>query len=99
MTQIHLMISLGFLLHFLKRYGEHFRQVGRIGPVDYVRNDPPGWAAAIVGTLTLALAFPEVAPLLGVLPDAKGAALMAGYAASSLTAALPGLTAKTGGVR
>lgn len=96
---IYTMILLGFALHFLKRYGEHYRSVGKIGPLDYVRNDPPGWLAAGVGTAALMLAFPEVAPLLGVLPDAKGAALLAGYSASSLTAALPGITAKTGGVR
>lgn len=93
------MIALGFALHFLSRYGEHWRTVGRIGPVEYVRNDPIGWIAGVLGTVATAIAFPEVAPLLGLDPKAAGAALIAGYSASSLTAKLPGLAAKTGGVR
>lgn len=93
-----LMIAAGFALHFLSRYGEHWRTVGKLGPVDYVRNDPVGWTAAVLGTVVIAAAFPELAPLLGVQPDALGGALIAGYSASSLTAKLPGIAGK-GGVR
>lgn len=96
MTEV--MIVAGFLLHFLSRYGEHWRTIGKLGPVDYVRNDPVGWTAAVLGTVIVAIAFPELAPLLGVQPDALGGALIAGYSASSLTAKLPGIAGK-GGVR
>lgn len=91
------MIGAGFALHFLGRYGEHWRTVGKVGPVEYVRNDPIGWTAATLGTVILGLAYPDIAPILGVQPDALGGALIAGYSASSLTAKLPGLASKGGG--
>ncbi len=96
MTEV--MIGAGFLLHFLSRYGEHWRTVAKVSPVGYVQQDPVGWTAAVVGTVVVTAAFPELAPLLGVQPNAMGGALIAGYSASSLTAKLPGIAGK-GGVR
>lgn len=91
------MIVAGFLLHFLGRYGEHWRGTAKIGPWDYVRLDPIGWMAAILGVAVVALAYADIAPILGVDPDALGGALIAGYSASSLTAKLPGIATKNGG--
>jgi uncharacterized membrane protein len=92
------MIAAGFLLHFLSRYGEHWRNVGKLGPREYVALDPVGWTAAVLGTVIVAIAFPELAPILGVDAHALGGALIAGYTGSSLTAKLPGIAGK-GGVR
>ena len=91
------MIAAGFLLHFLSRYGEHWRTIGKVGPREYVSLDPIGWTAAVLGTVIVAIAFPDLAPLLGVQPDTLGGALIAGYTSSSLTAKLPGLASKGGG--
>lgn len=93
----HLMIACGFLLHFLGRYGEHWRGTAKLGPREYLALDPIGWTAAVLGTVVVTLAYADLAPLLGVQPDALGGALIAGYSASSLTAKLPGLASKGGG--
>ena len=38
--------GLGIALHFLGRWGEHWRTVQKINAWHYVRMDPPGWLAA-----------------------------------------------------
>jgi hypothetical protein len=90
------MIGAGFLLHFLSRYGEHWRTNGRVKPMDYLALDPIGWASAVVGTLVITVAFKELAPIIGVDPSSLGGALIAGYTGSSLTAKLPGLAGRGG---
>lgn len=91
-----LLILGGLLLHFLSRWGEHWRSHERVGPVHYVKLDPPGWAMAAVAALASYLVLPQLGPYVGVEPPLG--ALAAGYMASSLAAKLPNLTGK-GGVR
>lgn len=95
------MAFIGFLLHFLTRYGEHWRTSpdGKEGPHKYVMRDPIGWASALCGVLAGLSLLPEIAPLLGVSVSPVGA-FVVGYMGSSLAAKLPGIiTPQASGAR
>lgn len=95
------MAFIGFLLHFLTRYGEHWRASpgGQEGPHKYVMRDPIGWASAVCGVVAGFFLLPELAPLLGVSVSPVGA-FVVGYMGSSLAAKLPGIvTPQSSGVR
>lgn len=51
MLTMLLMGGLGIALHFLGRWGEHWRTVQKINAWHYVQLDPPGWLAAAAGSV------------------------------------------------
>jgi hypothetical protein len=89
-----LLILAGLLLHFLSRWGEHWRTTAPDGPWAYIKLDPPGWSMAALAALASYLVLPQLGPYVGVEPPLG--ALAAGYMASSLAAKLPNLTGKSG---
>lgn len=91
MTELF-MAAAGFLLHFLSRYGEHWRTAAKLSPVAYVALDWPGWLSALVGTIACYVALPELGPLFGMpITMTPLGALTVGYMGSSLAAKLPAL--------
>lgn len=84
----------GLLLHFLSRWGEHWRTSAKDGPWAYVKLDLPGWVTAAVAAVASYLVLPQLGPYVGVEPPLG--ALAAGYMASSLAAKLPSLTGHAG---
>ena len=94
------MCALGFAAHFTARWAEFWRTGEHIGPLAYVKLDPPGWLAAILATAGTYLMLPEAPALLG---GAGGLtpfnAFAAGYMGSSIGAKLPALFGRTAGVR
>lgn len=95
------MAGLGFLLHFLGRWAEYWRTGGKVGPAEYVRQDPPGWAFATIATVAAYLVLPEIGGLLGApsITTTPGGALAASYMASSLGAKLPAILGRGPGIR
>ena len=95
--------GLGIALHFLGRWGEHWRTVQKINAWHYVQLDPPGWLAAVAGSVGFWLALPEVDKLLSGLPFTIGqtpmGCLLAGYMGSSLGPKLLALVSGRVGVR
>lgn len=89
---IYIATTLGFLLHFLGRYGEHWRAVGRTSPWVYVCGDPIGWAAALIGVAAGTILLPDLGPVVGLSPTPLGG-FAVGYMGSSIAAKLPGLVA------
>lgn len=88
------LIFAGLLLHFLSRWGEHWRTTAHDSPIAYLKLDAPGWAAAAVAALASYLVLPQLGPYVGVEPPLG--ALAAGYTASSLAAKLPNLAGRSG---
>ncbi len=96
------MALLGFVLHFLGRWAEFWRVTqGGIGPLDYLRQDPPGWLFATVATVAAYLILPEIGGLAGMseLTTTPSGAFLVGYAASSIGAKLPAILGRGTGVR
>lgn len=99
---LHLIAVLGFVLHVLTRWGEYRRAVDKVGLWAYIRQDPPAWAAAVVGTAIAIMLVPDISAIMAAyevpasLRDKVEAAarliyFTAGYMGSSLVAKLPGL--------
>jgi hypothetical protein len=89
-----LLVFLGFLMHFLTRWGEFWRTVDKLGPWEYAKQDPPAWVFGIVGVVVSYLTLPQLGPYVGVEPPLG--AVIAGYFASSLAAKVPGFMGKGG---
>lgn len=85
MNQDHLswlLIFGGTGLHFLANWGQHWRTVAKIGPVDYFKLDVPGGIYAMVASGISGLVLPQLGPIIGVAPPLG--AVAAGYMSSSL---------------
>lgn len=93
------LVALGMVLHFLFRWGEHWRSVGPTSAIAYVKLDPVGWTFAVVATVAIYLTLSSIGPLLGIDLTNGAGQLLAGYTASSLGAKLPGITSGKSGVR
>ena len=95
------MMVAGFVLHFLGRWGEYWRAHEKLGPVAYIRQDPPAWISAVIGAAAFYIALPELGPVLGV--QAAGVtplwSLAAGYIGSSMAPKLLAIVAGKAGVR
>jgi hypothetical protein len=87
----------GLVLHFVTRWGEHWRTSGKCGPVTYAMQDPPGWIAAAVGACVCMLMLQNLPAMLGIPGDVgesglmQAAAFTAGYMGSSVAAKLPAI--------
>jgi len=77
-----LLIFGGAALHFLANWGEHWRTVGKVGPVDYFKLDIPGGIYAILAAALSGMVLPQLGPIIGVEPPLG--ALAAGYMSASL---------------
>ena len=77
-----LLVFAGAALHFLANWGEHWRKVAKVGPVDYFKLDIPGGIYAVVATGISGVVLPQLGPIIGVEPPLG--AVAAGYMASSL---------------
>jgi len=90
-----LLCAAGFSLHFLSRYGVHWRTVAKVWPWQFVALDPPAWASSLIATASLPYILPELGPLIGM-PVSLTAfgAFCCGYMGSSLAAKLPSLLPK-----
>lgn len=96
-----IMALLGFVLHFLGRWAEYWRTTGHFGPIEYLRQDPPGWAFATIATVAAYLILPEIGGIVGLaeITATPGGAFLVGYAASSLGAKLPAILGRGAGTR
>lgn len=77
-----LLIFGGTALHFLANWGEYWRTVAKLGPIDYAKTDLPGGMYAVLASALSGLVLPQLGPIIGVEPPLG--ALAAGYMASSL---------------
>lgn len=87
-----LLIFAGAALHFLANWGEHWRTVGRVGPLDYFKLDIPGGIYAVVAAGVSGLVLPQLGPVIGIAPPLG--ALAAGYMSASLGSKLTALAKK-----
>jgi nucleoside recognition membrane protein YjiH len=88
---MHVILALlGLVLHFLLRYGEHWRKVEKVGPTAYVALDPIGWAVAVIGAAATFILLPDVGPAIGLSASPAGV-FVAGYMGSSLAVKIPNL--------
>jgi hypothetical protein len=85
-----LLIMAGLLLHFLSCWGEEWRKdANHVGPLEYARQDAPGWTFAMIAAAISYAVLPQLGPVLGIEPPLG--ALLAGYTASSLGSKLTAL--------
>lgn len=77
-----LLIAGGAALHFLANWGEHWRTVAKVGPVEYFKLDIPGGIYAVLAAGLSGLVLPQLGPIIGVEPPLG--ALAAGYMSASL---------------
>lgn len=92
----------GLALHFLGRWSEA-RRTQKVGPVDYLSQDVPGWLSAIIGSLACMLLLPDLPAALGIsAPDIQNTGMMrllaltAGYMGSSIAAKIPAIISGRG---
>lgn len=100
--ELHIIATLGFLLHLTMRWSEYHRAVEKIALWHYVRQDPPAWIAAVIGTVIAVMLVPDISAILAayevpasltdkVMVATRLIYFLAGYVGSSFVAKLPGL--------
>lgn len=95
-----LMALAGLGIHFLTRWGEHFRQYPN--PWTYLTLDLPAWLLAVLGSVVFYFALPEIGQAtgsnmaIGVTPLWS---LTAGYMGSSMAAKVLTIFTGRAGVR
>ena len=77
-----LLIFGGTALHFLANWGEYWRTVAKVGPVEFAKTDLPGGMFAVLASLLSGFVLPQLGPIIGVEPPLG--AIAAGYMSASL---------------
>ena len=101
MIELYVIAFLGFVLHFVGRWGEYTRAVAKVSPWAYVMQDPPAWIAAVIGAVIAVMLVPDVSAVMvamevpqalhdKMLSAARLVYFLAGYAGSSIVAKVPG---------
>lgn len=93
----------GLVVHFTSSWGEFWRakETARLGPIAYMKRDPPMWIASTVGTILFYFALPEAAEMfkMGGTHVTPGWSLLAGYVGSSMGAKALSFVAARVGIR
>jgi hypothetical protein len=90
----------GFVFHFLIRWGEHWKTVGKVNPVSFAMIELPNWLAAAVGACSCMLMLQALPLFLGLPPAVlegntaievimQGLAFTVGYMGSSIARKVP----------